>query len=86
MEFSVCYLSEQHRQSDEIFLNILNKIRANNIDEDSIQYLRERFHQELDSVVEPTKLYTHNVDVDRINDLELAKINEPEHTFYMTTK
>lgn len=86
MEFSVCYLSEQHRQSDEIFLNILNKIRENNIDEESIQHLRERFHQKLDSIVEPTKLYTHNVDVDRINDIELAKINEPESTFYMATK
>lgn len=86
MEFSVCYLSEQHRQSDEIFLNILNKIRSNTIDEESIQYLRERFHKKIDSVVEPTKLYTHNVDVDRINDIELAKIKATEHSFSMNTK
>jgi len=86
MEFAVCYLSEQHRQSDGVFLDILDKLRSNTINEDSIQQLRDRFHQELDCVTEPTRLYTHNIDVDRINDLELSKIDQPEHVFYMNTK
>ncbi len=86
MEFSVCYLSEQHRQSDNTFLSILDKLRSNNIDQEAIEHLKDRFHKDLDSVVEPTRLYTHNIDVDRINDLELSKINAPEKTFYMSTK
>ncbi len=86
LEFSVCYLSEQHRQSDDNFLSILDKLRNNNIDQEAIDQLKERFHQPLDSVVEPTRLYTHNIDVDRINDLELSKINAPGRTFHMSTK
>jgi hypothetical protein len=86
MEFSVCYLSEQHRQSDNNFLSILDKIRSNTVDQEAIEQLKERFNKELDCVAEPTRLYTHNIDVDRINNLELAKINAPEKTFYMSTK
>lgn len=29
-----------------------------------------------------TKLYTHNVDVDRINKIRLAKVNEKENVYY----
>lgn len=86
LELSVCYLSEQHRQDDGHFLGLLNKLRSNTIDDQSIALLKERFHKDLDSVIEPTKLYTHNVDVDYINDLELSKISAPEHSFFMTTK
>jgi len=86
MDFSDCYLSEQHRQSDNTFLSILDKLRSNNIDQEAIEILKDRFHKDLDSVVEPTRLYTHNIDVDRINDQELAKIVAPEHTFHMSTK
>jgi ATP-dependent exoDNAse (exonuclease V) alpha subunit len=86
MEFSVCYLSEQHRQSDNKFLSILDKIRSNTVDQEAIEQLKERFNKKLDCVAEPTRLYTHNIDVDRINNLELAKINAPEKTFYMSTK
>ncbi|OQY38175.1 MAG: hypothetical protein B6229_06560 [Spirochaetaceae bacterium 4572_7] len=86
MEFSVCYLSEQHRQSDNKFLSILDKLRSNSVDQEAIEHLKDRFHKDLDSVAEPTRLYTHNIDVDRINDLELSKINAPEKTFYMSTK
>jgi hypothetical protein len=86
MEFSVCYLTEQHRQQDNTLLSLLDKIRSNEIDEDVISILNSRLHQKLDLDITPTKLYTHNIDVDRINDLELAKINTPEHIFDMSTK
>ncbi len=86
MDFSVCYLSEQYRQSDTKFLDILNQIRNNAVNEESLEILRKRFDAKLDGVVEPTKLYTHNIDVDRINYEALARIEEEEHTFYMLTK
>jgi hypothetical protein len=34
----------------------------------------------------PTKLYTHNLDVDSINATELKKIEKPSHTFPMITR
>jgi hypothetical protein len=34
----------------------------------------------------PTRLYTHNVDVDRINEIELDKIDDYEVTYEMTSK
>lgn len=86
LELSVCYLTEQHRQSDDKFLSILDKLRSNTVDQEAIEHLKERFYKNLDSVVEPTRLYTHNIDVDRINDLELSKINAPQKIFYMSTK
>jgi len=86
MEFSVCYLTEQHRQQDNAFLSLLDKIRSNEIDEEVISVLNSRLNQELGLDITPTKLYTHNIDVDRINNLELAKISQPEHVFDMSTK
>ncbi|MBU0626523.1 AAA family ATPase [Patescibacteria group bacterium] len=86
MDFSVCYLSEQYRQSDTTFLDILNQIRSNTINEQGIAALRKRFNAKLEGKVPATKLYTHNIDVDRINEAELEKINEDEHTFYRLTK
>ncbi|MDO8515137.1 MAG: hypothetical protein Q7S14_01430 [bacterium] len=34
----------------------------------------------------PSKLYTHNVDVDAINNFELAKINKPDRLYKMTSR
>jgi len=38
------------------------------------------------STTESTRLYTHNVDVDVINDRELSKVNENEIVYEMTSK
>jgi hypothetical protein len=61
-------------------------LRSNSIDQHALDLLKDRFYKKFDHDIEPTKLYTHNVDVDRINDLELLKIKTPEHKFFMSTK
>lgn len=86
MDLKICYLEEQHRQSDRAFLRVLGDIRGNKVDDDTLNYLLERYNQEAQSQIKPTKLYTHNVDVDAINDMELAKIDEKPHTYNMTGK
>ena len=79
-----CYLEKQYRQNDERFLDTLNAIRGSTVNEDIIAILRERFNQPVIGFSKPTKLYTHNNDVDAINDFELRQIqSEPKH-FYMT--
>ena len=74
MGLKICYLEEQHRQNDEKYLSILNAIRNNEVEEDIYELLTSRFNAVSDGKIIPTKLYTHNIDVDAENDLELAKI------------
>jgi len=80
---AVCYLEEQFRQKDDTLTDILNKIRSNQIEEGDYQILEKRIGVNI-SAFKPTKLYTHNADVDLINEKELAEINEQEITFVMT--
>ena len=86
MNPAVCYLTEQHRQEDDLYTDILNNIREGNVCEENFVHIESRLNNELPKGVEPTKLYTHNVDVDTINLLELKKIVGPEKKFDMYTK
>jgi len=73
LNLKVCYLSEQHRQSDTEYLKILNSIRENSVGDKIVEILRSRFNKK--SAFEPTKLYSHNKDVDAENEAELTKIS-----------
>lgn len=86
MDLRVCYLESQFRQDDEAFLRILNDIRGNAVDEDTYETLKERFHVEMDDSVVPTKLYTHNADVDQVNMWHLKQIEEKQHLYKMSEK
>lgn len=77
----ICYLSEQYRQSDQSLNQILNEIRAGQISKTAYAKLMEAKHHQLPSQLEATQLFTHNVDVDRINEEELAKINSRVRLF-----
>jgi ATP-dependent DNA helicase PIF1 len=82
MKPAICYLIEQHRQEDNKFLEILNAIRDNKISKKHIDTINSRMNGEVSSAI-PTKLYTHNVDVDSINHAELAKLEGFEKQFDM---
>lgn len=85
MDLKICYLEEQHRQSDDKILKILNDIRTNNVTEETIAYLETRYYKSISGFDTPTKLFTHNIDVDRINNFELEKIKEEPHEYKMTS-
>jgi ATP-dependent exoDNAse (exonuclease V), alpha sub unit - helicase superfamily I member len=76
MDLNICYLEEQYRQNSESsLLKILNEIRDNGVGEQTWDLLKER--QQYDEFkFTPTKLYTHNRDVDSLNFQELEKIEE----------
>lgn len=81
----VCYLTEQYRQEYHDNLNtVLNKMRFGEVDEDVVEILQEA--QQQDPILDPTKLYTHNADVDTINEQEIQKIESEQHTFFATKK
>lgn len=86
MHLKVCYLSEQHRQDDGHFLSILESIRRDMADEETFKILKTRHGVEIKMEVVPTKLSTHNVDVDSINEKELAKISGQEKVFEMNSR
>jgi ATP-dependent exoDNAse (exonuclease V) alpha subunit len=74
LDLKICYLEEQHRQEDPLFLNVLNAIRSGTVPANVRASLDARYRQPAVGI-EPTKLYTHNVNVDAENELELDKIS-----------
>lgn len=82
--FLVCYLSEQHRQEDVAFLEMLCALRKNAVEDKHRQYLDQRCQAPLEDSAQPiTRLFSHNMDVDRMNNEELAKVEGPSKVFRM---
>ncbi len=81
-KFRVCYLTEQHRQDDEILNQILNAIRAQNIQPNHKQALLSSRQHDIGDTF--TRLYTHNMDVDAINFQHLNEIENDGHQFNAT--
>ncbi len=79
---AVCYLTEQHRQEDAEFLDVLNAIRADAVEDLHFERIQGRMNATVDAAL-PTKLYTHNVDVDAINLAELARLPGDTKEFAM---
>ena len=78
-KFHICYLSEQHRQVSEAanggldLDDILNQIRRQEVTFEAIAALEATFDQNVD--IKRTRLYTHNLNVNKINDKELADLS-----------
>ncbi|MES2224373.1 MAG: AAA family ATPase [Patescibacteria group bacterium] len=85
----VCYLTEQHRQSDETFLALLSAIRRNDNMQDHMVHLERRVVTDSDSLEEGehmTRLFAHNADVDTINAAALQSIDGPTNKYAMYSK
>lgn len=81
--FRVCYLEEQHRQSNDALLDVLNQIRNGVAGEQTKVPLRTRYKQEPEGGVQATKLYARNVNVDAINNRELDALPGTERVFVL---
>ena len=82
MDMKICYLEEQHRQESGKLLALLNCIRNNSANE-ARELLINSERAENQFPIISTKLYTHNVDVDAINQFELSKIEGKEFVYPM---
>lgn len=80
-----CYLDLIYRQSNDPLLSILQDIRSSEVTDDTIEQLRARLDEPLPDHLTPTRLYTHNIDVDAINAAELAKLPGKQKKFHMTS-
>lgn len=85
MRLAICYITEQHRQEDEIFTEILNKIRQDDLEEMHFEEIQKRMNLDIEESQTWTKLYTHNIDVDNLNNIELGKIDSETKTYQMET-
>ena len=77
----VCYLTEQYRQDDSDFLNLLSAIRHNAFVSDHLHHIEKRIIERGAVPDNVPKLFSHNVDVDRINDEILAKLPGEQQVF-----
>ena len=88
-KFHICYLSEQHRQVSEAanggldLDDILNQIRRQEVTFEAIAALEATFDQSVD--IKRTRLYTHNLNVNSINDKELAALDGEKMRFEATS-
>ena len=82
----VCYLHEQFRQEDMVFLNLLKALRANALEETHYETFRGQMVTEDEAPLGITRLYAHNLDVDRINQEELRQLPGKTHAYQMRDK
>ncbi len=82
-DFHICYLQEQYRQRNDPLLDILNDIRSGTAGEHTKVPLRTRYKKEPEGATKATKLYSRNINVDSINEHELARLPGPVKTFTM---
>ena len=88
-KFHICYLSERHRQVSDAanggldLDDILNQIRRQEVTFEAIAALENTHDQSVD--IKRTRLYTHNLNVNKINDKELAALDGEMMRFEATT-
>jgi len=79
--FKVCYLTQQFRQGKNELNAILNEIRAGDINERSYFMLKETYDNVIKDESSVTRLYTHNKDVDAVNNHFLQQLDAEVHVF-----
>lgn len=88
-DIRVCYLEEQFRHNDDLLSSILNEMRSGEVSDESRTLLGEQSkskYNDFDEGIVPTRLYTHNRDVDAVNDVELAKLSGEEYKYEMESR
>jgi ATP-dependent DNA helicase PIF1 len=85
LNLKTCYLEENFRQGEDKLIEILDDIRSGEISEQSYDIFKSRYQKDLDINFRPTKLYTHNIDVDRINNKELESLEGGLRIFEYTS-
>ena len=83
---AVCYLTEQHRQDDADFLELLLAIRRNTFSDEHLEHINARKIERDSAPSGAPKLFSHNADVDRVNDEVLVKLPGESKLFAMSSQ
>lgn len=81
----VCYLTEQHRQEDGDFLKVLSAIRENTFRSSHLEIVNQRKISPKNISQSTLRLFSHNADVDRLNNEMLERISSPKKIFTMSS-
>ncbi len=84
--FMTCYLTEQYRQDDRDFLAILSAIRRNVFNDEHRRHLETRKVAGQAIPANAPKIFSHNLDVDHVNDEILAQLPGKLRTFAMSAQ
>lgn len=87
LDLRICYITEQHRQSgNDALLAFLEAMRRAEIMDDQYEVITDRLNRQPaeDQVV--TRLYSHNIDVDTINQRHLEALPGKIHRFEASVK
>ena len=81
--YATIELKQVYRQNDPYFLSLLNKVRENKADEQTLAELNQRYIPNFHPVKEKgyIQLTTHNYQAQQINDHELSLIKEPVFSY-----
>lgn len=82
----VCYLTEQYRQDDRDFLALLSAIRHNIFGNSHLRRIETRKIEHHAAPSGAPKLFSHNADVDRVNDEILTKLPGEPQVFTMSSQ
>ncbi|MBS4044209.1 MAG: AAA family ATPase [Chitinophagaceae bacterium] len=76
-------LEKIYRQDDEVFINLLNKIRNNNLDQSAYDILLEHYNPEFNASTEDgfITLTTHNLRADTINSEAMGNLKSTSYFF-----
>src|SRR3989344_3530605 len=81
---AVCYLTEQYRQLDRDFTGLLSAIRKNDFAAIHLALVKSRLVDSSRSPDGAPKLFSHNADVDRINNDTLLRLSGRVKKFMMS--
>lgn len=81
MNFTVHILSKIYRQEDMHFQSILEKVKNGKVSEEDMALLEKCKETQFPEYVKPTRLYSLNVDVHKINMNEYNKLDTPEECY-----
>ena len=81
--FTTIELKHIYRQSDDVFIRLLNKVRDNNIDQQSLEDLNKRYIPDFNPGNNEgyITLTTHNYQSQAINEKKLKELQNSKHNF-----
>lgn len=87
LNLKICYLTEQHRQSNnDGLLIILEAMRTSTLSEDHYELIKDRMELRPEDSQVVTRLYSHNIDVDAINTKHLQNLKGEIRSYTMQKK
>ncbi|MDD4531715.1 MAG: PIF1 family ATP-dependent DNA helicase, partial [Candidatus Pacebacteria bacterium] len=85
MEIRICYLEEVKRQTDNDMVKVLNDIRNQEVGNETAMIVLSRENKEINGDIKPTKIFTHNKDVNNLNQEELDKLKGTSYAYKMVS-